>query len=322
MRTTHILKPIKQQVPSASISVIILAIAILSLTATNSYASGPWEKIWGPVGLVLFRDAAGTSETFATKGSNLNPTGDIYSYLGTPMKWTKIGGPGKKFVVGPTTPTEPYLVGLSPDKNGVWLMEYISKPGEAGEVEDKWKKIGGPAGDIFGGDAGIFATNPTSGDVWQYNGTPMNWTKIGGPGKMFAVGKKNVYGLSPDGSGVWQYSGVPMKWTKIGGPAGSIYTGGNKLYATNPKTGDIWQYNGTPMKWTKIGGPGKMFAVSNSGALFGLSPDGSGVWQYSGVPMKWTKIGGAAESIFAGHVLGALVCATNPNTHDLWCYSP
>jgi hypothetical protein len=66
------------------------------------------------------------------------------------------------------------------------------------------------------------ATNPTTGDVWRYHGTPNQWTQIGGTGAAFAVGDKTVYGLSPGGDGVWQYDGSGTSWTQIGGPASEI----------------------------------------------------------------------------------------------------
>ena len=73
------------------------------------------------------------------------------------------------------------------------------------------------------------------------------------------------------------------------------------------------------MKGTKIGGPGKMFAVTDSGVLYGLSPNKNGVYQWTGTPDKWMKIGGPAESICAGN---HSLCARSPNVFDVWHYSP
>ena len=105
-----------------------------------------------------------------------------------------------------------------------------------------WVKIGGPAGEVFVGQYGIFATNPTNGDIYRYNGAPMNWTKVGGPGYTFAANNTTLYGLSPDKSGVWKYTGSGVTWTKVGGPARMIYAGGNVLCATNTTTGDVYQF--------------------------------------------------------------------------------
>jgi hypothetical protein len=191
-----------------------------------------WRKIWGPAGIVLMRPG-GSAEIYATQGTSLDPTGDIYAQ--TVGGWEKLGGPGKTFAVGPSDNIQANLVGLSPDGKGVWLRE-LTGPGGG------WEQIGGPAKWIYAGDAGIFATNPQSGDIYQYNGTPMSWTRIGGPGKTFAAGSK-LFGLSPDGSGVYQYDGTPMHWTKVGGPAAAIFAGSMGLCATDPNTHDLWRYS-------------------------------------------------------------------------------
>lgn len=115
-------------------------------------------------------------------------------------------------------------------------------------VPGQWTKVGGPAGAIFGGWAGLYATNPQSGDLWHYLGTPNMWERVGGPGKSFVVGWK-VYGLSPDGNGVYQYEGTPNKWTRIGNAAGAIYAGGSLICASNPQTGAVNCYNPRLVSW-------------------------------------------------------------------------
>jgi hypothetical protein len=60
-----------------------------------------------------------------------------------------------------------------------------------------------------------------------------------------------------------------------------------------------------------------MFALDDSGHLYGLSPDGSGVFSYNGKPMEWTQIGGPAGNIYAG---GGSLFATNPDTGDIYKY--
>ena len=74
-----------------------------------------------------------------------------------------------------------------------------------------------PAGQIYAGGLGLFATNPTTGDLYHYLGSPFQWARVGGPGRMFAVNAGHLYGLSPDGSGVWQYTGdgTNDSWTPI-----------------------------------------------------------------------------------------------------------
>jgi hypothetical protein len=182
-----------------------------------------------------------------------------------------------------------------------------------------WEQIGTAASAIYAGGNRLFATNPSSGNIYEYNGTPGAWTQVGGPGNMFAVGGTGqLYGLSPDLSGVWRYDNTPMAWTQIGGPASKIYARGNQLYAISPSSGDIYQYNGAPGSWTRIGGPGYMFAVGGGTHLYGISPDMSGVWRYDGTPTAWTQIGGTAGKIFAG---GNKLFATNPSTGDIYEYN-
>ncbi|PFL73132.1 hypothetical protein COD81_07105 [Bacillus cereus] len=187
-----------------------------------------WIQIGGPADKIF----ANGNTVYAT-----NPTtGDIYRYNGVPLSWTKIGGPGNTFA---TTANPNLIIGLSPDKSGVhqWTGT-LDHP-------NQWKSIGGPAGSIYAGDT-FYATNPTNGDIYRYNGVPLSWTKIGGPGSMFATSDSTlgvIYGLSPDKSGVYQWTGTsvnPNQWIQIGGPAGSIYAGGTNLCATDLRTGDLY----------------------------------------------------------------------------------
>ncbi|TGA83236.1 hypothetical protein [Streptomyces sp. MZ04] len=123
-------------------------------------------------------------------------------------------------------------------------------------------RIGGPARRIFAGGAGLFATNPRSGDIYRFGGLPGAWTRIGGPGKTFVVVGGRLYGLSPDNSGdnsgvksgVYEWTGKGHAWTKIGGPAGLIRADGDCLFATNPETGDLYRYLGRPHEWQRADG--------------------------------------------------------------------
>jgi len=204
--------------------------------------------------------------------------------------------------------------------NGVIFTRPASSPPPPPTPAYTWEQIGTAASAIYAGGNRLFATNPGSGDIYEYNGTPGSWTKVGGPGNMFAVGGMGqLYGISPDMSGVWKYDGTPMNWTKIGGPASKIYAGGNKLFATNPGSGDIYQYNGTPNSWTKAGGPGYTFTVGGNGQLYGISPDMSGVWKYSGTPMNWSIIGEGAYAIAAA---GNNLFGIQSGTLTVWRYVP
>ncbi|MHC0430988.1 family 43 glycosylhydrolase [Streptomyces sp. O3] len=199
-----------------------------------------------------------------------------------------------------------HVYGLSPDKSGV----YQRTSGTS------WVRIGGAAGALIGGDGSLFATNPSSGDLYKYNGTPEDWSKVGGPGAQFVVADGRLYGLSPDKDAVYEWTGSGTAWTKVGGAADKLYGGGAGLYATNPATGDLYRYLGTPDSWSKVGGPGAQFAVTED-HLYGLSPDKRAVYQWTGSGTAWTKVGGAAGELITG---GAGVFATNPATGDLYRY--
>ncbi|MCZ4103019.1 DNA/RNA non-specific endonuclease, partial [Streptomyces sp. H39-C1] len=231
--------------------------------------SDGWSPISGPASAVY----AGWAGVFMTgPGSE-----QIRKYNADNRSWDPIAGSSGQFAV-----TGEHLYRLTPhDGIGEWHG-------------DTWTKIGGPAGHIYAGRAGLFATNPDTGDLYQYNGKPDKWTRIGGPGATFAVGHDHVYRLSPDHTAVYEWTGKGTAWTRIGGPAQNLYAGGAGLFATNRDTGNIHQYNNTPDAWTEIGGPGATFAVSDT-QLYGLSPDLTTTYRWNGTGQEWTRIGGAAD---------------------------
>jgi hypothetical protein len=209
-------------------------------------------------------------------------------------------------------PLGPTVAALSPDHSGVYLWQ-------GGTT---WQKIGGPARDLYAGHGVILATNPQSGDVYLYSGTPNQWTRIGGPGRVFVIGgtggilgDAQIYGLAPNGSGVFQWQSGTT-WTQIGGPASWIYPGSRGVYATDPQNGNILRYSQDNPGWLLIGGPGRQFATTND-ELFGLTPGGDAVNEWIGADTsRWRNFGGPAARIFAG---GYSVLATNPQTGDVYC---
>ncbi|MBN1487643.1 MAG: hypothetical protein JW981_08375, partial [Anaerolineae bacterium] len=260
-----------------------------------------WKRVWGPVGVVL----VGKADVFyLTKGTNLSPTGDIYACRGSGC--VRVGGPGKGFVLAQIDETGERLVGLAPDGSGVWLLQPRHNT-SLESFEPSWVQIRDFTGTIFGGGAGLFATDPKNGDIYAYAGAPFAWTRIGSRGDAFAVGAHTLYGLAPADEpeaqrGVYRWLGVPGEWQQIGRHARNIYAGGEALYAVDPDKGDIYKYNGTPFDWTRVGGPGQMFAVDDWGTLYGLSGPGStahtaGVYRWRGAPGQWEKIGDLAHQI-------------------------
>jgi hypothetical protein len=111
---------------------------------------GHWTRVSGPVGAIY----AGGSGLWAT----LQGSGNIFTYNLAPMSWTQVGGPGKMHTVDDSG----RMYGLSVDGNAVFRYD-----GGTG-TPWKWTKVGGSAGKIFAGGYGrLFATNPTTGDLWS-----------------------------------------------------------------------------------------------------------------------------------------------------------
>jgi hypothetical protein len=208
-------------------------------------------------------------------------TGDIYEYLGSPMSWGRIGGPGREFVVGSNE-----LFGLN--DQGVWQWTGGTN----------WIKIGGPAAHIYGGILSdqLLATDINTGEVYLYDGArpggAAGWQKIGGPGRSF-LAVDNFYFVGLNDQGVWQWTGG-TNWAKIGNPAGRIFDGRGGLLATDATTGDVYQYHGSPFDWGRIGGPGLKWVGANlpiqGYSVFGLGTD-SGVSRYDGAGWLFQRYG-------------------------------
>ena len=191
-----------------------------------------WESLGGPENGKAFDIFGGPDGLLAVADGG---TKDVYRWE-SKKGWTKIGGPGKEFVIGKNSDEEfPMIFGLSPEN---------SAPDERGVYQwsGAWFKRGGPAGNIYISKSTLFATNPDTGDLMaKIKG---KWEKIGGPGHMFATDQLGkIYGLSPDKKAVYKWMGIPNKWEEIGGAADKIFAGGDGfLFATNPDTKDLWFY--------------------------------------------------------------------------------
>ena len=278
-----------------------------NLTVKPTKTGGDWAQIWGPAGSVIAGDVPGSQPVvYATELGS----GDIHRWDSQAGAWTKVGGPGKAFVLD----DEGHLYGLAPDGSAVYRYEGTPMA---------WTQIGGPASALYAGGGSLFAVNPQTGDIHLYANAPMQWNRIGGPGETYAVdGKGRLYGISQAGAGVYRWDGTPMQWTKIGEQASGLWAGGSGLYATRGPGNDVHRYSLAGSLWTKVGGPGKAFAVDDGGRLYGLSPQGASVHRNDGSwsnPATWSQIGSAAEAIFAGG--SGRLFATAPGTCDLWAFT-
>ncbi|MFE0176864.1 hypothetical protein ACFWZ2_31625 [Streptomyces sp. NPDC059002] len=178
-----------------------------------------------------------------------------------------------------------------------------------------WAEIGGVAGKVYAGGAGIFATDPVDGRIFRYDGTPGAWTFAGSEGAEFALTDEKLYALTPGRDAVMRYE-RPEKWTRVGGPVGHIYAGGAGLFATRPEDGHLMRHKSNG-DWTRVGNPGASFAVGTKN-VYGLSPDRKSVFQWTGEGDVWTQIGGPADTLQAG---GAGLFATDPATGHIMKYT-
>ncbi|WP_432589191.1 phospholipase A2 [Streptomyces sp. HD1123-B1] len=202
----------------------------------SEYGGEPhqWARIGGP------------GATFASSGEHLygiSPDGSgVWEYTGKGDVWTKVGGPAKDLYTGPSAPlyaTDPATGDISTYEDGRW--EQIGSAGATFAVTDnnifkltsdrccvwvyepdhsRWTKVGGPSGEIFGGNT-LYATNPDTGDLYKYNGHPERWNRVGGPGAAFATSGDHLYRLASDRRSVQKYSGsgADDKWTDLHAPA-------------------------------------------------------------------------------------------------------
>ncbi|MFE1444139.1 phospholipase A2 [Streptomyces sp. NPDC058739] len=226
-----------------------------------------WKQILGDTAKLY----AGGDNLYATDPA----TGSIWKYDGD--EWNRIGGPGRTFAAA-----DDKLYGISPDGGGVW--EYTGKG-------DVWKQIGGPAKDLYTGPAWknvfgipersvVYATNPVTGELAEYNSKKRRWTKAGDAGATFAVTDENLYGLTPDGSAVVERDPDNGQWKPVGERAEHIFSS-NTLYMVARDSRDLYKYNGKPGQWHRLSGPATAFATSGD-YLYRLAADRRSVQKYNG----------------------------------------
>ncbi|MDI3403247.1 hypothetical protein [Streptomyces cavernicola] len=259
---------------ASTVALLVAGAAVAGLLHQHRETAGAPPK--QPGATPTAKTPSGAARTPPTPGPGVSATGPAV-----------IGDPGRDRK-GPADASGPlYAVSLDRSKVLRWT-------GEGTE----WAEVGGVAGEIYAGGAGVFATDPVDGRIFRYDGAPGTWTYIGSAGAEFALGGEKLYALTPGRDAVMRYDRAAKKWTPIGGPAGHIYAGGAGLFATRPGDGHLIrrQSDGT---WTRIGNPGASFAVG-ADDLYGLSPDRKSIFQWTRRGDVWTRIGGAADSLHAG----------------------
>ena len=180
------------------------------------------------------------------------------------------------------------LYGLATDKSGVYRFS---------GTPNVWTKVGGPAGTLYGGKAGLLATSPDNSNVYRYDAGSGTWSWIGASGESFVVTDTMIYRLDKGKNSVSAYPGSPSTtWIKVRNTyTTQIYGGGSTLLATGANNNWVWRYKGAG-SWEAIGVGAGSYAVSGN-IIYSLNKAGTAVYRYNGDPGSWTQIGGLAVSI-------------------------
>ncbi|MEV6734071.1 hypothetical protein [Streptomyces sp. NPDC051364] len=180
----------------------------------------------------------------------------------------------------------------------------------------EWVRIGGPAAELYAGPAGVFATDPVSGDLRGYSGVPGRWRTVSGRAAGFAVSGPDLYRLAQDRGAVHRWDRAHATWIRVGGPAARLYGGGAGLFATDPVDGRIFAYGGKGEAWSYAGTAGADFVVTDQ-HLYGLNPERSAVFRWSGEAGVWSPVGGPAAALYASP---SELYAANGADSGLWRY--
>jgi Tectonin domain len=226
----------------------------------------------------------------------------------------RVGSKGAAFATmnGPNNSGYPTLIGLSPDKEAVYMGD-----GYSGSYS--WSRIGNAASRIFAGGDNLFALSSNGSAVYGFDRTTKNWGWVGGPGADFVVTDTGtLYGISPNNSGVYRLNSNKT-WSKVGSGISKLYAGGDKVFGLGTDA-NIYKLPANPSAtapWPRVGGRGAMFAVDANGVLYGLSPTRGDVYRYNGYGTSWKWIGGAAGAIYGG---ADTLIATNPSNTQIYEY--
>lgn len=184
------------------------------LYALTPNKSGVWEwsgtgTRWTQIGGAAAAIYAGDDGLFASGPNN----GDVFEYSGTGTSWSLVSGPAASVAVA--------------GNSAFGLFDHQSSVAQIGVIGSG--PVGDAASSISAGGLGLFATSPSTGDVFECTGQTNlygnDWIRIGGPGSAFSVGDSALYALNTSKNGVWKWSGSGSNWTRIGGPAAQIAAG-------------------------------------------------------------------------------------------------
>jgi hypothetical protein len=266
------------------------------LTGTGVFAIGPggrgvfqWDgedaTRWTRIGAAAKQLWSGPAGLFATGMDDL-----LYAYGGRPGFWFPIGEPGDDLAVSGT-----HVYRLTADRQAVHVWDGHGT---------SWTQIGGPAARLYGGEPGLFATNPNDGGIFIYLGRPGEWDFVGSAGASFALTDRHLYGLIPERTVVNRRlaggrPGAQPPWVYAAGPAGDLYGGAAGLFSTDP-SGErlrVLMEPGTDAQnWQDIGPAGAEVRVGRR-EVYILTKDRSEILRWSRDTGTWRRIGGPARAL-------------------------
>ncbi|MFI7130811.1 hypothetical protein ACIBQ1_34330 [Nonomuraea sp. NPDC050153] len=244
---------------------------------------------WTKVGESATHLWSGPAGLFAADADNR-----LHRYEGRPGLWSSIGDAGHDVAVSGSG-----VYRLDADRKGVSVWDGHGT---------SWTRIGGPAARLFGGEPGLFATDPNDGRIFRYLGQPGHWEFVGTAGASFALTTSDLYGLNPERTAVnrWvpeqQPAPVLPPWVHAAGPAGTLFGGASGLYSTDPSGKRLRVLSPEPGRpgagqgWRDIGAAGAEVGVGPRG-VYVLAADRSEIVQWSRDTATWRRIGGPARSV-------------------------
>lgn len=267
-----------------------------------------WITQWDREGAMQLYQAPETVLTdgttvFAVKRSN----GDIYKKVGSGA-WTRIGGPGKQFLV-----FQNKLLGLTPDGSAI----YQYQSGTTWTLYHASPFAGTRIAQMMPCENLVCYTTLGGGSLYRIHG-PSSYTTIGGPGRAWASTAAHLFGLSPNSRELWRHeSGSSWsrwrvdKFTSIATTDNDVFS---VRWAREPGERRVVRHTGVE-QYEVVSGEMPRQLVGTGNVLYELNQAATQVRKFSNG--QWTVIGGPAARLYAN--VGVLL-ATNPSTGNIYRY--
>jgi hypothetical protein len=119
------------------------------------------------------------------------------------------------------------------DTAGVWEVDIVNMT---------WTQIRGPAGEIVAGGLWVFATDPSTGQL--YGRQPYgSWSWISHAAEQFVADQDYGHLYKRSASGVEKWSGVGSTWVSLGGDAKAIFATRGRLFKTSAASGQLFEFD-------------------------------------------------------------------------------